>query len=111
MCCRAVRHDEHWTKNNCFQLCQTQETRVCNAEACTINCQLTEFGPWSECSPCAKKSVSKTHTGTQVMIFMQMLVRALESDGSRSISKIYNIRCSTTALGLFIVISMNGKNT
>uniref|UniRef100_A0A673JFH2 Complement component C6-like n=1 Tax=Sinocyclocheilus rhinocerous TaxID=307959 RepID=A0A673JFH2_9TELE len=56
---RAVRYDEHWNKNNCFQLCQTHETRACNVEACTINCQLTEFGPWSECSPCAKKSVSK----------------------------------------------------
>uniref|UniRef100_A0A673JL66 Complement component C6-like n=1 Tax=Sinocyclocheilus rhinocerous TaxID=307959 RepID=A0A673JL66_9TELE len=58
---RAVRYDEHWNKNNCFQLCQTHETRACNVEACTINCQLTEFGPWSECSPCAKKSVSKAH--------------------------------------------------
>uniref|UniRef100_A0A671LXR3 Complement component 6 n=1 Tax=Sinocyclocheilus anshuiensis TaxID=1608454 RepID=A0A671LXR3_9TELE len=47
---RAVRYDEHWNKNN-----------SCNVEACTINCQLTEFGPWSECSPCAKKSVSKAH--------------------------------------------------
>ncbi|KAK9955305.1 hypothetical protein ABG768_015187 [Culter alburnus] len=52
---RAVRY-EHWDKNNCSQLCQTQETRACNTEACTIHCQLTEFGPWSECSPCAKKS-------------------------------------------------------
>uniref|UniRef100_A0A672NEP8 Complement component C6 n=1 Tax=Sinocyclocheilus grahami TaxID=75366 RepID=A0A672NEP8_SINGR len=42
-------------KNNCFHLCQTHETRACNVEACTINCQLTEFGSWSECSPCAKK--------------------------------------------------------
>ncbi|CAM4667736.1 unnamed protein product [Leuciscus chuanchicus] len=53
---RAVRYDEHWTKNNCFQLCQIHETRACNVEACPIHCQLTEFGPWSECSPCAKKS-------------------------------------------------------
>lgn len=53
---RDVRYDDHWNKNNCFQLCQTHETRACNVEACHIHCQLTEFGPWSECSPCAKKS-------------------------------------------------------
>lgn len=53
---RAVRHDEHWIKNNCVQFCQTHETRACNVEACSIHCQLNEFGPWSECSPCAKKS-------------------------------------------------------
>lgn len=53
---RTVRNDEHWNKNNCFQYCQTHETRACSVEACPIHCQLTEFGPWSECSPCAKKS-------------------------------------------------------
>ncbi|XP_050948615.1 complement component C6 [Labeo rohita] len=53
---RAVNYDDHWYKNNCFQLCQTDESRACNIEACPIHCQLTEFGPWSECSPCAKKS-------------------------------------------------------
>ncbi|XP_067279974.1 complement component C6 [Pseudorasbora parva] len=53
---RDVREDDHWIKNNCFQLCQTYETRVCNVEACPINCQLSNYGPWSECSPCAKKS-------------------------------------------------------
>ncbi|KAA0720004.1 Complement component C6 [Triplophysa tibetana] len=53
---RAVHIDEHWIRNNCLQLCQTQESRVCNVETCPINCQMTEFGPWSECSPCAKKS-------------------------------------------------------
>ncbi|XP_053505413.1 complement component C6 [Ictalurus furcatus] len=52
---RNVRYDEHWLKNNCGQLCQIHEHRTCNVEACPINCQLTEFGPWSECSPCAKK--------------------------------------------------------
>lgn len=54
---RAVRHDEHWFKANCAQYCQTYESRVCNVETCPINCQLTEFGDWSECSPCAKKSL------------------------------------------------------
>ncbi|KAG7321045.1 hypothetical protein KOW79_015460 [Hemibagrus wyckioides] len=52
---RNVRYDEHWTKNKCAQLCQTYERRTCNVHPCPINCQLTEFGPWSECSPCAKK--------------------------------------------------------
>lgn len=57
--CRNVRYDEHWIKNNCAQLCQISDSRTCNEEACPINCQLTEFGPWSECSPCAKKMVSE----------------------------------------------------
>uniref|UniRef100_A0AAR2J3B7 Complement component C6 n=1 Tax=Pygocentrus nattereri TaxID=42514 RepID=A0AAR2J3B7_PYGNA len=41
--------------NNCARLCQTHESRTCAVEACPIHCQLTDFGPWSECSPCAKK--------------------------------------------------------
>ncbi|XP_068072134.2 complement component C6 isoform X1 [Danio rerio] len=53
---RAVQYDDHWLKNSCSQLCQIHDNRVCNVEACPINCQLTEFGPWSECSSCAKKS-------------------------------------------------------
>ncbi|MCJ8740947.1 hypothetical protein PDJAM_G00064810 [Pangasius djambal] len=52
---RNVRYDDHWNKNNCGQLCQIYERRTCNVDPCPINCQLTEFGPWSECSPCAKK--------------------------------------------------------
>ncbi|KAM9450353.1 complement component C6 [Clarias gariepinus] len=52
---RNVRYDEHWNKNNCGQLCQTYERRACNVDSCPINCKLSEFGPWSECSPCAKK--------------------------------------------------------
>ncbi|KAK3555393.1 hypothetical protein QTP86_015682 [Hemibagrus guttatus] len=58
---RNVRYDEHWNKNNCAQLCQTYERRTCNVHACPINCQLTEFGPWSECSPCAKKMFRTKH--------------------------------------------------
>ncbi|KAL6469914.1 hypothetical protein MHYP_G00210330 [Metynnis hypsauchen] len=52
---RSVQHDDHWIKNNCVRLCQTHESRTCAVEACPIHCQLTDFGPWSECSPCAKK--------------------------------------------------------
>ncbi|XP_060790845.1 complement component C6 [Neoarius graeffei] len=52
---RNVQYDEHWYKANCGQLCQTHERQICNVDRCPINCELTEFGPWSECSPCAKK--------------------------------------------------------
>ncbi|XP_072518416.1 complement component C6 [Salminus brasiliensis] len=52
---RRVQYDEHWTKNNCALLCQTHESRMCAVEECAIHCQVTDFGPWSECSPCAKK--------------------------------------------------------
>uniref|UniRef100_A0A8B9H503 Complement component 6 n=1 Tax=Astyanax mexicanus TaxID=7994 RepID=A0A8B9H503_ASTMX len=52
---RNVRYDDHWKKNNCATLCKTHESRMCAVEECPINCQLTDFGPWSECSPCAKK--------------------------------------------------------
>lgn len=66
--CRNVRYDEHWLKNNCGQLCQIHEHRTCNVEACPINCQLTEFGPWSECSPCAKKMVSNSKLYSKLSI-------------------------------------------
>ncbi|KAJ8286752.1 hypothetical protein GJAV_G00042870 [Gymnothorax javanicus] len=52
---RSFRYDEYYRKNMCEQLCQKQETRACNVEACPIHCHLTEYGPWSQCSPCAKK--------------------------------------------------------
>ncbi|XP_030624999.1 complement component C6 [Chanos chanos] len=52
---RAIRYDEHYHKNNCAMLCNTYESRACNVEACPIHCLLSDYGPWSECSPCAKK--------------------------------------------------------
>ncbi|XP_066501729.1 complement component C6 [Hoplias malabaricus] len=52
---RSVRYDDYWNKNNCAQLCQIHQSRLCAEEACPIHCQLTDFGQWSECSPCAKK--------------------------------------------------------
>ncbi|XP_063066077.1 complement component C6 [Engraulis encrasicolus] len=52
---RAISFDEYYSKNNCNELCQSNEVRACNEKACPINCRLTPFGPWSECSPCAKK--------------------------------------------------------
>uniref|UniRef100_A0A3P8N656 Complement component 6 n=1 Tax=Astatotilapia calliptera TaxID=8154 RepID=A0A3P8N656_ASTCA len=52
---RQFRHDEYFWKSSCFQLCQQYDSRACNQHACPINCLLTDFGPWSDCSPCAKK--------------------------------------------------------
>ncbi|XP_028273753.1 complement component C6 [Parambassis ranga] len=47
--------DEYYWISSCYQLCDKYDYRACNEQACPINCQLTEFGPWSECSPCSKK--------------------------------------------------------
>ncbi|KAJ8347018.1 hypothetical protein SKAU_G00284190 [Synaphobranchus kaupii] len=52
---RSIRYDEYYWKNMCEQLCLKQESRACNVEACPLHCQLTEYGPWTQCSPCAKK--------------------------------------------------------
>ncbi|KAF7696949.1 hypothetical protein HF521_005367 [Silurus meridionalis] len=52
---RNVQYDDYWNKHNCARLCQIHERRTCNVDPCPINCELTSFGPWSECSPCAKK--------------------------------------------------------
>ncbi|XP_063334981.1 complement component C6 [Pelmatolapia mariae] len=52
---RQFQHDEYFWKSSCLQLCQRYDSRACNQHACPINCLLTDFGPWSDCSPCAKK--------------------------------------------------------
>ncbi|KAJ8260745.1 hypothetical protein COCON_G00164680 [Conger conger] len=52
---RSVTYDQHYWENACAQLCQWVESRACNVEACPVHCQLTEYGAWSPCSPCAKK--------------------------------------------------------
>ncbi|KAG9354028.1 hypothetical protein JZ751_012152 [Albula glossodonta] len=52
---RNIRYDHYYYENMCERLCQKHDSRACNVEACPINCQLTEYGPWSQCSPCAKK--------------------------------------------------------
>ncbi|XP_013816476.2 complement component C6 [Apteryx mantelli] len=52
---RQIRMDEYYMQNFCDQLCTKQESRACNQQACPINCQLGDFGPWSECDPCVKK--------------------------------------------------------
>lgn len=50
-------NDAYFWKSSCLQLCDQQDRRACNEQACPINCLLTEFGPWSDCSPCAKKQL------------------------------------------------------
>ncbi|XP_044132635.1 complement component C6 [Bufo gargarizans] len=52
---RNIIYDEHYRRNNCEQLCVKIESRSCNEQPCPINCQLGDFGPWSECDPCLKK--------------------------------------------------------
>ncbi|KAK2818864.1 hypothetical protein Q5P01_024425 [Channa striata] len=52
---RYFQYDDYYWKSSCAQLCDSHEQRGCNEQACPINCLLTEFGPWSDCSPCAKK--------------------------------------------------------
>ncbi|XP_059213661.1 complement component C6 [Centropristis striata] len=50
-------NDGYYWKNSCRQLCPNHDTRSCNEQRCPINCLLSEFGPWSDCSPCAKKQL------------------------------------------------------
>ncbi|XP_056401856.1 complement component C6-like [Hyla sarda] len=52
---RNIVYDEHYRKNNCDRLCTKYESRSCNEQSCPINCQLGDFGPWSDCDPCLKK--------------------------------------------------------
>uniref|UniRef100_A0A3Q0RIR1 Complement component 6, duplicate 1 n=1 Tax=Amphilophus citrinellus TaxID=61819 RepID=A0A3Q0RIR1_AMPCI len=52
---RQFQYDDYFFKSSCHQLCAGYDQRACNQHACPINCLLTEFGPWSDCSPCAKK--------------------------------------------------------
>ncbi|XP_075040198.1 complement component C6 [Mixophyes fleayi] len=52
---RNIVYDEYYRKNNCEQFCVKYESQSCNEQACPINCQLGDFGAWSECDPCLKK--------------------------------------------------------
>ncbi|XP_020491685.2 complement component C6 isoform X2 [Labrus bergylta] len=54
---RTFQYDDYFWKASCNQLCERNDRRACNEQACPINCLLTEFGPWSDCSPCAKKQL------------------------------------------------------
>jgi len=52
------QEDYYW-KSSCRQLCKKHDGRACNQHSCPINCLLTDFGAWSDCSPCAKKQARK----------------------------------------------------
>ncbi|CAJ1070867.1 complement component C6 [Xyrichtys novacula] len=52
---RRFQYDEYFWRSSCNQLCEKSDMRACNEQACPINCMLSDFGPWSDCSPCAKK--------------------------------------------------------
>uniref|UniRef100_A0A7M4G1K4 Complement component C6-like n=1 Tax=Crocodylus porosus TaxID=8502 RepID=A0A7M4G1K4_CROPO len=52
---RQIIYDTYFIKNSCDKLCTLSESRACNEQACPINCQLGDLGPWSECDPCVKK--------------------------------------------------------
>uniref|UniRef100_A0A3B5LCZ8 Complement component 6, duplicate 1 n=1 Tax=Xiphophorus couchianus TaxID=32473 RepID=A0A3B5LCZ8_9TELE len=52
---RNVQYDDYYWKNSCPQMCARSDTRGCNQQACPINCVLSEFSQWSDCSPCARK--------------------------------------------------------
>uniref|UniRef100_A0A672JR31 Complement component 6 n=1 Tax=Salarias fasciatus TaxID=181472 RepID=A0A672JR31_SALFA len=54
---QRFQYDDYFWKNSCRQLCDKYDRRACNQQACPINCLLTEFGPWSECSACARKQL------------------------------------------------------
>uniref|UniRef100_A0A8C6U7J1 Sushi domain-containing protein n=1 Tax=Neogobius melanostomus TaxID=47308 RepID=A0A8C6U7J1_9GOBI len=54
---RIIVVDEYYWKYSCQQLCALTETGACNQKACPINCELTDYSAWSECSPCAKKQL------------------------------------------------------
>lgn len=53
--------EPYFWKNSCLQLCKEHDSRSCNEHSCPINCRLTEFGPWSICSPCVQKQVRLHH--------------------------------------------------
>ncbi|XP_076613704.1 complement component C6 [Chaetodon auriga] len=52
---RNFQYDDYYWMSSCQQLCKRHDWRACNEQFCPINCLLTEFGSWSDCSPCARK--------------------------------------------------------
>ncbi|XP_070780240.1 complement component C6 [Enoplosus armatus] len=54
---RSFNYDTYFWRNSCNELCEKQDWRACNQKACPINCLLTDFGPWSDCSPCINKQL------------------------------------------------------
>ncbi|CAB1455493.1 unnamed protein product [Pleuronectes platessa] len=54
---RNFKFDDYYWKSSCPQLCDRVDRRGCNHQACPIDCLLTQFEPWSDCSPCARKQL------------------------------------------------------
>ncbi|XP_029433979.1 complement component C6 isoform X1 [Rhinatrema bivittatum] len=52
---RQIRFDDYYWKNHCDKICTNFESQACNEQACPINCQLGDFGAWSDCDPCIRK--------------------------------------------------------
>ncbi|XP_072309417.1 complement component C6-like [Eucyclogobius newberryi] len=47
--------DGYYWKYGCPQMCVFWETGPCSQQPCPINCELSLYSPWSQCSPCAEK--------------------------------------------------------
>ncbi|KAL8203939.1 UNVERIFIED_CONTAM: hypothetical protein K2H54_065319 [Gekko kuhli] len=52
---RQIVTGKHFWENLCNRFCKKQESRACNQQLCPIDCELGDFGPWSECDPCLRK--------------------------------------------------------
>lgn len=63
---RTFEYDDYFWKSSCQQLCKRYDRRACNEQSCPINCLLSEFGSWSNCSPCAKKQASDINSTADI---------------------------------------------
>lgn len=54
---RKVVWDKYYWDHSCQHLCVLTESGACNQRRCPINCELSDYSAWSECSPCAKKQL------------------------------------------------------
>ncbi|XP_077203154.1 complement component C6 isoform X1 [Paroedura picta] len=54
---RSRDFNDYYFKHSCGTLCTWSEFRACNQQACPVNCQLSDWEPWSECDPCVKKQI------------------------------------------------------
>ncbi|XP_069077531.1 complement component C6-like isoform X1 [Pleurodeles waltl] len=52
---RQITYDDYYQRYGCDQICSKHEQRACSEQACPIDCQVGDFGPWSDCDPCVKK--------------------------------------------------------